>query len=214
MVSLVIYYFGARAVIQATFLSSPTKFIQLFNSMDSQPLSDMDVCVGPIADSIEKKCGHEGLNSDCSSFSLSSLIEVRPPSPLHSLQWEEDADLEMLPAPPVLVPQAPGALRVPEGAPDGPGPAKEAASDFSTQTAAFAALHSLHSLSSSSAQPEFDGARQPPLTPAKWKEPLELHNFQMELAQPALKGLNTIICAPTGCGKTIVAAHIAAVCFS
>ncbi|XP_052501016.1 antiviral innate immune response receptor RIG-I [Budorcas taxicolor] len=35
--------------------------------------------------------------------------------------------------------------------------------------------------------------------------PLKPRNFQLELALPAQKGKNTIICAPTGCGKTFVA---------
>ncbi|XP_043342340.1 antiviral innate immune response receptor RIG-I-like [Cervus canadensis] len=34
--------------------------------------------------------------------------------------------------------------------------------------------------------------------------PLKPRNYQLELALPAQKGKNTIICAPTGCGKTFV----------
>ncbi|XP_017658194.1 probable ATP-dependent RNA helicase DDX58 isoform X2 [Nannospalax galili] len=34
--------------------------------------------------------------------------------------------------------------------------------------------------------------------------PLKPRNYQVELALPAKKGKNTIICAPTGCGKTFV----------
>ncbi|XP_071792995.1 ATP-dependent RNA helicase DHX58-like isoform X2 [Asterias amurensis] len=39
-------------------------------------------------------------------------------------------------------------------------------------------------------------------------QPLRLHNFQKELVQSALKGLNSVIVAPTGSGKTVMAARV------
>ncbi|XP_069864572.1 antiviral innate immune response receptor RIG-I isoform X1 [Dipodomys merriami] len=42
------------------------------------------------------------------------------------------------------------------------------------------------------------------MTHTNLNSPLKPRNYQLELALPAKKGKNTIICAPTGCGKTFV----------
>lgn len=41
-------------------------------------------------------------------------------------------------------------------------------------------------------------------SPNNLHSPLKPRNYQLELALPAKKGKNTVICAPTGCGKTFV----------
>ncbi|XP_030853723.1 probable ATP-dependent RNA helicase DDX58 [Strongylocentrotus purpuratus] len=40
------------------------------------------------------------------------------------------------------------------------------------------------------------------------EDPKPLRGYQVELADPGLQGVNYVICAPTGSGKTITAAHI------
>ncbi|CAO2580414.1 Antiviral innate immune response receptor RIG-I [Lemmus lemmus] len=58
-------------------------------------------------------------------------------------------------------------------------------------------------------EPECQVLSQNPCPPSEassnnFNGPLKPRNYQLELALPAEKGKNTIICAPTGCGKTFV----------
>ncbi|XP_051013697.1 antiviral innate immune response receptor RIG-I [Acomys russatus] len=58
-------------------------------------------------------------------------------------------------------------------------------------------------------EPESQDLSQNPCPPSEASShylhgPLKPRNYQLELALPAEKGKNTIICAPTGCGKTFV----------
>ncbi|KAH0521657.1 putative ATP-dependent RNA helicase DDX58 [Microtus ochrogaster] len=58
-------------------------------------------------------------------------------------------------------------------------------------------------------EPECQVLSQNPCAPSEafsnnFNGPLKPRNYQLELALPAEKGKNTIICAPTGCGKTFV----------
>uniref|UniRef100_H9G577 RNA sensor RIG-I n=1 Tax=Anolis carolinensis TaxID=28377 RepID=H9G577_ANOCA len=60
-----------------------------------------------------------------------------------------------------------------------------------------------------SEEPESDNLSASPCSPSKSiYVPKEARNYQKELAQPALNGKHTIICAPTGSGKTFVSVMI------
>ncbi|XP_058421924.1 antiviral innate immune response receptor RIG-I isoform X1 [Diceros bicornis minor] len=56
-------------------------------------------------------------------------------------------------------------------------------------------------------EPDYQNLSQnssPPSEVSHTYSPLKPRNYQLELALPAKEGKNTIICAPTGCGKTFV----------